>query len=197
MPQTQVLVQQALDQGLSANEILNRALIPAMTEVGARFERSEFYVPEMLIAARAMKEGLALLKPKLAQASVKPIGRVIIGTVVGDLHDIGKNLVGIMMEGMGLEVIDLGVDVAPAKFVEAVRDTAPQIIGMSALLTTTMTAMKATIEALKAAGLRDKVKVMVGGAPVTHKFAETIGADVYASDAASAASRARALLQSN
>jgi len=194
LAQTKSLVQQALDQGLAPASILHEALIPAMTEVGARFERQEYYVPEMLIAARAMKEGLSILKPRLLEAEVEPVGKVVLGTVRGDLHDIGKNLVGMMLEGTGFEVIDLGVDVPPEKFVAAVQERRPQLLGMSTLLTTTMPSMKTTVEALKAAGVRGQVKVMIGGAPVTQKYADEIGADLYAPDASAAANRARALV---
>ena len=187
-------VAQALDAGMPPAEILNESMVAAMAEVGRRFEIGEYFVPEMLIAARAMKEGLAILKPRLLEAKVEPIGRVVLGTVKGDLHDIGKNLVGMMLEGAGFEVIDLGTDVAPDQFVEAVKDKHPQIIGLSALLTTTMPSMKTTIEALKAANARGQVKVMIGGAPVTQKYADEIGADAYATDASSATARARALL---
>jgi 5-methyltetrahydrofolate--homocysteine methyltransferase len=165
-----------------------------MGEVGRLFEAGEFFVPEMLIAARAMKAGLELLRPRLAEANVQAVAKVILGTVRGDLHDIGKNLVAMMLEGAGFEVIDLGVDVTPDKFVAAVRDQKPQFLGMSALLTTTMTSMRATIEALKEAGIRDQVKVMVGGAPLTEEYAADIGADLYAPDASSAARRARGLV---
>lgn len=187
-------VTQALDAGVSPAEILNNALIAGMTEVGRLFEEGEYFVPEMLIAARAMQAGVAILKPKLIEADVKPLGRVVIGTVKGDLHDIGKNLVAMMLEGSGFEIIDLGTDVTPEKFVNAVRDKDAGFIGLSALLTTTMPGMRATIDALKQAGLREKVTVMVGGAPVTQKFAEDIGADFYAQDAPSAAKKAKASL---
>jgi len=187
-------VEQALKEGTAADKILQDGLIDAMREVGRLFEEGEFFVPEMLIAARAMKEGLAILKPRLLEAKVEPIGRVVLGTVKGDLHDIGKNLVGMMLEGAGFEVIDLGTDVAPDQFVEAVKDKRPQIIGLSALLTTTMPSMKTTIQALESANARGQVKVMIGGAPVTQKYADEIGADAYAADASSATARARALL---
>lgn len=193
-PQTQALVEQALKTGLSPSEVLNDALIPAMTQVGELFQRGEYYVPEMLVAARAMKRGLAILQPLLVQTKVEPVGKIVIGTVKGDLHDIGKNLVALMLQGTGIEVIDLGVDVSPEQFVAAVREHHPQVVGASALLTTTMPFMKTTIEALKVAGLRDQVKVMIGGAPVTEQYAEAIGADLFARDAASAASKARQLL---
>jgi 5-methyltetrahydrofolate--homocysteine methyltransferase len=182
-----------LAAGVGAEEILNQSLIAAMTEVGRRFETYEMYVPEMLIAARAMQAGLRVLKPLLAQANVKSAGKVAIGTIKGDLHDIGKNLVGMMLEGAGFEVVDLGVDAAPEAFVQAVRDGA-QIVGMSALLTTTMPSMETTIAALKDAGLRDRVKVLIGGAPITQEYATKIGADAYAPDASIAARLARQLV---
>lgn len=185
------LTSQAIEEGISADELLNQALIPAMTEVGRRFERHEFYVPEMLIAARAMKHGVEVLGPLLVEAGTKPVATVVMGTVAGDLHDIGKNLVVMMLEGTGFQVVDLGVDVSADAFVQAVREHSPQILGMSALLTTTMLAMGATIEALKEAGLRDQVLVMVGGAPLTQSFADEIGADLYAPDASSAARKAK------
>ncbi len=186
-------VQAALDSGVSPGTLLFDYLIPAMAEVGARFERNEFFVPEMLIAARAMQAGMNLLKPLLAESGVEPIGKVAIGTVKGDLHDIGKNLVAMMMEGAGFELMDMGVDTPPEKFVEAAQEGA-DIIAMSALLTTTMPAMKTTIDALVEAGLRDKVKVLIGGAPVTQAYADQIGADGYAPDASSAARKAKELL---
>ena len=189
------LTLQALNQGLRAEELLRGVLIPAMTEVGQRFERMEFFVPDMLIAARSMRYGMEVLQPYLVTAGVKPIGTVVLGTVAGDLHDIGKNLVGMMVEGAGFRVIDLGADVSPEKFVQAVREHSPQIVGMSALLTTTMLAMKATIEALRKAGLREERMVMVGGAPVTQQYAEEIGADLYAPDAGSAARMAKERIQ--
>ena len=185
------LTAQAVQQGIKAEVLLNDVLIPAMTDVGQRFERQEFFVPEMLVAARAMKYGVEVLRPHLVAAGVKPIGTVLVGTVSGDLHDIGKNLVIMMLEGTGFRVVDLGVDVPPDKFVAAVREHEPQLVGMSALLTTTMMGMKATIEALKKAGVRDQVKIMIGGAPVTQRFADEIGADVYAADASSAARKAK------
>jgi len=185
-------VKAALAGGIDAGVILNEALIAAMDEVGRRFEAGDFFVPEMLVSARAMQAGLNLLKPHLAATGVKAAGKVAIGTVKGDLHDIGKNLVAMMLEGAGFEIIDLGVDVSAETFVDAVRKGA-NLIGMSALLTTTMSNMGATIEALKAAGLRDKVKVMIGGAPVTEEFARSIGADAFAPDASSATRLARQL----
>ncbi len=187
-------VQQALEAGHHPAAILDQAMIAAMAEVGRRFEAQEYFVPEMLIAARAMKAGMAILKPHLLEADIEPVGKVVLGTVKGDLHDIGKNLVGMMLEGAGFEVIDLGVGVPPGQFVEAIREHQPHFVGMSALLTTTMPGMRVTIEALSRAGLREHVAVMVGGAPVTQQFADEIGADLYAPDAASAANRATALV---
>jgi 5-methyltetrahydrofolate--homocysteine methyltransferase len=186
-------VKAALAAGVDAGVILNEALIAAMDEVGCRFEDGDFFVPEMLISARAMQAGLALLKPHLASTDIRAAGKIAIGTVKGDLHDIGKNLVAMMLEGAGFEIIDLGVDATPEAFVKAVQEGA-NLIGMSALLTTTMSNMANTIEALKAAGLRDKVKVMVGGAPVTEEFAKSIGADAFAPDASSATRVARQLV---
>ncbi len=193
-PATEKLVKQAMADGLPPEQVLNEGLISAMAQVGRLFEAGEFFVPEMLVAARAMKGGLALLRPALAAANVKAVGKVVVGTVQGDLHDIGKNLVAIMLEGAGFEVVDLGVDITPDKFVEAVKQHQPQLVGLSALLTTTMPKMKTTVEALRAAGVRDRVKVMIGGAPVTDKYAHDIGADFYAPDASSAATRAKAAL---
>ena len=187
-------VQTALDANISANTILNEGLIAAMDEVGRRFEEGDFFVPEMLIAARAMQAGLRLLKPHLTGGESKTAGKVAIGTVKGDLHDIGKNLVAMMLEGGGFEVLDLGVDVSPDTFVEAAMEGA-QIICMSALLTTTMSNMSTTIDALKAAGQREKVKVLIGGAPVTQEYANQIGADAFAPDASSAVRAARQLTQ--
>jgi len=189
------LVKQAMSEGVPAEKILNQGLISGMAEVGRLFEEGEFFVPEMLIAARAMKAGLALLRPHLAAANVKAVGKVVIGTVQGDLHDIGKNLVGMMLEGAGFEVVDLGTDVSPDKFVAAVKEHKPDLVGCSALLTTTMPKMKTTIQALTEAGLRGSVKVMIGGAPVTEKYAAEIGADLYAPDASSAANRAKQIVQ--
>lgn len=186
-------VEQALAEGITANTILSSALIPSMSEVGRRFENGEYFVPEMLMAARAMKAGLKPLKPILAENQTEPLGRVAIGTVKGDLHDIGKNLVAIMLEGSGLEVIDLGVDVSPAQFVNAVH-SGVDIVALSTLLTTTMPQMKAVVETLAGVGLRDRVKVMVGGAPVTQAFAEEIGADAYGKDAGAATRLAKQFL---
>ncbi len=187
-------VHEALDEGTSAPEILNEGLIKAMAEVGRLFEDGEYFVPEMLIAARAMKAGLAILKPKLVDADVKPVGRVAAGTVKGDLHDIGKNLVCMMLEGAGFEIVDLGTDVSPEQFVDAVKSQGAGVIAMSALLTTTMPNMKNTIDALEESGVRDTVKVMIGGAPVTQAYADEIGADGYAPDASRAATLAKQLV---
>lgn len=186
-------VDRALAAGIAPGVILNDALISAMTEVGDRFEQGEFYIPEMLIAARAMQAGLEPLRPLLAESGAQPLGRVAIGTVQGDLHDIGKNLVAMMLEGAGFEIMDLGTNAAPEAFVQAVSDGA-QIVALSALLTTTMPAMKATIDALDAAGLRARARVLVGGAPVTRAFADQIGADGYSADASSAVRVAKQLL---
>jgi len=188
------LVQQGLDQEMSPAELLNGGLIAGMDEVGKDFKAGDLYVPEVLIAARAMRAGMNILRPLLAEADVPTAGKYIVGTVRGDLHDIGKNLVKMMLEGAGFETIDLGTDVKADEFVTAVREHQPQIVGMSALLTTTMPGMKATIEGLEEAGLRDTVKIMVGGAPVTAAFAEQIGADAYAPDAATAVDVARNLV---
>jgi 5-methyltetrahydrofolate--homocysteine methyltransferase len=189
------LTQQALAEGVAPGEIVTDYLIPAMGEVGDRFERNEFYVPELLIAARAMQGALEILKPLLADSDLKATGRVVIGTVKGDLHDIGKNLVSMMLQGAGFEVVDLGVDVTPDKFVDAIKANRAQIVALSALLTTTMPAMKTTIEAVEAAGLRDQVAVLIGGAPVTQRYADEIGAEGYAPDANSAVRRAKELLK--
>ncbi len=195
-PAVKSLVAQAIAEGVSAEELLNESLIAAMSEVGSLFERREFFVPEMLVAARAMKAGVELLKPILADTGVQPIGTVVMGTVAGDLHDIGKNLVVMMLEGAGFRVIDVGVDVTPDKFVLAAREHSADIVGMSALLTTTMVAMKSVIDALDQAGLRPSVSVMVGGAPVTQRFADEIGADHYGQDASAAVRAAKAALAS-
>lgn len=187
-------VRAALAAGIDADTILKEGLIAAMGEVGRLFEANEYFVPEMLVAARAMQTGLAILKPQLAQAGVPTAGKVVVATVKGDLHDIGKNLVAMMLEGNGFEVVDLGTDASPDKFVQAVAEHQPQLIGMSALLTTTMPSMNATIKALEEAGLRDRVKVMIGGAPVTEAYAKQIGADGYSPDASSAVRLAKSLL---
>ncbi len=189
-----VKVKAALEAGIPPATILNEGMIAAMNTVGKLFEEGEFFVPEMLISARAMQAGLAVLKPKLALADVKAAGRVVAGTVKGDLHDIGKNLVCMLLEGAGFEVIDLGTDVPPEKFVEAIKEGKADLIALSALLTTTMPNMRATIEGLKAAGLRDKAKVMIGGAPVTQSYADQIGADGYAPDASRAVALAKSLM---
>jgi 5-methyltetrahydrofolate--homocysteine methyltransferase len=188
------LVQKALDQGLSPQEVLEGGLIAGMDEVGRDFKAGDLFVPEVLIAARAMHAGMGILRPLLADSGVPSVGKYLIGTVKGDLHDIGKNLVKMMLEGAGFETVDLGTDVEPQAFVSAVREHRPVLIGLSALLTTTMVQMKATVEALEEAGLRDSVKIMVGGAPVTATFAQEIGADAYAPDAASAVDAARGLV---
>ncbi|HJB60185.1 MAG TPA: corrinoid protein [Candidatus Ruminococcus gallistercoris] len=187
------LVQQAIDEGVPAQEILEKGLLDGMNVIGEKFKNNEIFVPEVLIAARAMNQGVALLKPLLAEAGVKASGKVCIGTVQGDLHDIGKNLVKLMLEGKGLEVIDLGTDVAPETFVQTAIDQNCQIICCSALLTTTMGVMADVVKAAESAGIRDKVKIMIGGAPVNQAFCDQIGADVYTSDAASAAEAAVAL----
>jgi len=186
-------VESLVASGTPAAAILNEALIPAMDEVGARFERQEYYVPEILVSARAMQEGMAVIRPILAASGIKATGRAAIGTVQGDLHDIGKNLVIMMLEGAGLEVADLGVDVPPYKFAEAVRNGA-QLVGVSALLTTTMAKIPDVLEALEDAGVRNSAKVILGGAPLTQAFAEKIGADGYAQDASQAATLAKRLL---
>jgi 5-methyltetrahydrofolate--homocysteine methyltransferase len=187
-------VQEALDVGIDPQAILSDGMIAAMGEVGRRFEEGEFFIPEMIIAATTMETGLAVLQPFLAQEGAKSAGRVVIGTVKGDLHDVGKNLVAMMLRGSGFEVIDLGVDVAPGRFVEEALSKKPQVIAMSALLTTTMTGMNATIQALEEAGLRSNVKVIVGGAPLSDSYAKEIGADGYAPDANRAVKVARLLL---
>jgi len=187
------LVQKALDQGLTPNDVLQGGLIAGMDEVGRDFKAGDLFVPEVLIAARAMHAGMGVLRPLLAEGDMPTVGKFVIGTVKGDLHDIGKNLVKMMLEGAGFETVDLGTDVEPQAFVAAVREHKPKLVGMSALLTTTMVQMRATIEALVEAGLREQVKILVGGAPVTEAFADEIGADAYAPDAASAVDSARAL----
>jgi len=190
-----VLTEVALQAGHPPEKILNDALIPGMQEVGEKFRCNEVYVPEVLVAARAMKKSLAMLKPLLSQRGTKPLGIAVAGTVKGDLHDIGKNLVCMMWEGAGLEVVDLGTDVPPEKFAHAVRDKGAQIVGISTLLTTTMLNMREVIAALEKAGVRDKVKVLVGGAPVTQAFADEIGADGYGESAAVAVDRVKAFLK--
>jgi 5-methyltetrahydrofolate--homocysteine methyltransferase len=187
-------VQTALDAGLAPDVILNEGMISAMSEVGQLFEEGEYFVPEMLISARAMQAGLSVLKPHLVASGVEPLGTVIVGTVQGDMHDIGKNLVTMMLEGAGFEVIDLGVDVKPERFIQAIQENKPQVVAMSALLTTTMPKMAVTIDAIREAGILDSVKIMVGGAPVTPEFAEKIGANGYAADASQAATLAKSFL---
>jgi 5-methyltetrahydrofolate--homocysteine methyltransferase len=182
-----VAVQKALDSGVAATDILEKGLIAGMGIIGGKFKNGEVFVPEVLVAARAMNHASAVLKPALAKAGVQPVGKAIICTVKGDLHDIGKNLVKMMIEGNGIEVMDLGVDVPAEKIVESVKTSDAKVVCLSALLTTTMLAQKDVVDALKTAGLRDKVKIMVGGAPVTQSFADEIGADAYTPDAASAA----------
>jgi corrinoid protein of di/trimethylamine methyltransferase len=180
------LTREGLAIGMGPLEILFDALIPALEEVGRLFESGEFFVPEMLVAANAMKGAMEILQPLIAETGAKPVGTFVMGTVKGDIHDIGKNLVNVMLEGAGFQVHDLGVNVPPERFVEAIREFQPQAVGMSAFLTTTMTMCKVNIEAIEAAGLRDQVKILVGGAPVTQEFADKIGADGFARDASSA-----------
>jgi 5-methyltetrahydrofolate--homocysteine methyltransferase len=194
MAGAKTLTQALLAQGIPANEVVTKGLIPGMNEVGRLFKACEYYVPEVLISARAMKSAMELIRPLLSAADSSRVGSVVIGTVQGDLHDIGKNLVAMMLEGAGFEVIDLATDVSPAAFVTAVKQHKPKLIAMSALLTTTMPAMKMTIEALKEAGIRGDVKVMIGGAPVTERYAKEIGADGYAPEAASASDLAKSLV---
>jgi len=189
--ETGELVQKLLSQGTDAEAILNQALIPAMDEVGDLFQQGEYFVPELLVAARAMQRAMEAIRPKLAEKGVKSRGKVVLGTVRGDLHDIGKNLVKMMIEGAGFEVIDLGIDVTPEKFVQAVREHKAALIGMSALLTTTMLAMKDTINLLKSQGVRNQTKVMIGGAPLRQEFADEIGADFYGKDATEAKNYAK------
>ncbi|MCE5209809.1 MAG: corrinoid protein [Chloroflexi bacterium] len=184
----------ALSQGLDADTILNQGMVSAMTEVGRLFEEGEYFVPEMLICARAMQAGLSVLKPAMIAANLKSVGKVVAGTVKGDLHDIGKNLVCMMLEGAAFEIYDLGSDVSPQAFADKVKEVDADFVVMSALLTTTMPNMKATIEVLKEAGLRDKVKVLVGGAPLTTRYCEDIGADGYAADASRAVTLAKSLI---
>ncbi len=187
----EALVQDALDAKLDVGMILHECLIPAMDEVGRLFEKGDYFVPEMLIAAMAMKAGLAVLRPLLVESAIEPTGQVVIGTVKGDMHDIGKNLVGMMLEGAGFEIEDLGVDVDPDQFVAAIKDKGADIVGLSALLTTTMPSIEKTIKAIDAAGLRDQVKILVGGAPVTKAYAEAVGADGFATDAGQASALAK------
>lgn len=193
-PDVKALTQVGLDQKMDPVTLLYKALLPALQEVGRRFEVGDFFVPEMLMSARAMQAALNLLRPLLAAAGEKTLGKVVMGTVKGDVHDIGKNLCNIMLEGAGFEVIDLGVNTAPEKFVAAVQQHKPDIVGFSAFLTTTMPMIKVTVEALKKAGLRDTVKVMAGGAPVTAHYAELSGADAYCPDASATARKAKELI---
>jgi len=195
MANTSGLVQEAIDTGLEADVILKEGLIAAMSEIGQQFEIGEAYVPEMLISAKSMKFGLELLRPHLVAADVQPVGKVIIGTVQGDLHDIGKNLVAMMMEGVGFEVIDLGADVKPEKIIEAIEEHKPDIVAMSALLTTTMGNMKTVINMMEDAGVHKGISVMIGGAPVTQDYADEIGADGFSIDASQAASLAKKLIE--
>ncbi len=187
-------VQQAIDEGIPPQQILTEGLLPGMDRVGVKFRDNEIFVPEVLVAARAMNAGAELLKPLLAEAGATSVGKIVLGTVKGDLHDIGKNLVKMMMEGKGIEVFDLGVDVSPEAFVQGAIEHDADLIGCSALLTTTMPVMGEVVKAAEAAGIRDKVKIMIGGAPVTKEFCESIGADAYTDDAASAAIKAYELL---
>jgi 5-methyltetrahydrofolate--homocysteine methyltransferase len=195
LEETVDLTKEALDGDISAEEILNEGLMPGMDYVGAEFKAGNMFVPEVLRSARAMQGAMDLLRPLLVESGVPMAGKVLLGTVKGDLHDIGKNLVGMMCEGAGFEVKDLGKDIAPEQFVEAIKEYEPNVVGMSALLTTTMRVMGNTIRALEEAGVRDRVKVMVGGAPVTQAFANEIGADGYASNAAAASELAKRLAQ--
>ncbi|MFH1074211.1 MAG: corrinoid protein [Candidatus Firestonebacteria bacterium] len=192
-PKVKELVQKAVNEKVTANDILQKGLIVGMGFIGERFKKNEVYVPEVLIAARAMKAGMEILKPLLATAGVQPLGIVVLGTVKGDLHDIGKNLVGMMLEGAGFKVVDIGIDASPEKFINATKESKASVIAMSALLTTTMVAMKSAIEELKKAGVT--AKIMIGGAPVTQAYADEIGAQGYAPDAASAVDKAKELLK--
>ncbi|HZG97208.1 MAG TPA: corrinoid protein [Nocardioidaceae bacterium] len=193
-PAVLALTDDALKQGMEPQTLLFDALIPSLEEVGARFERGDFFVPEMLIAGRAMAGAMEVLRPLLAETGVETVGKFLMGTVKGDVHDIGKNLVNIMLEGAGFEVIDLGVQVAPEKFVSAIQEHKPDIVGFSAFLTTTMPMFKANMNALQKAGLRDDVIVMVGGAPVTPEYADAVGADGYAADASATVKKAKELI---
>jgi 5-methyltetrahydrofolate--homocysteine methyltransferase len=193
-PEAKTLTEAALAEGVAPGTIVNEGLIAAMGVVGERFGRGEIYVPEMLLAARAMQTGLTILEPLMAKADIASRGTVVIGTVKGDVHDIGKNIVAIMLKGSGFTVHDLGVDVPAERFVEAIQEHSPDLIGLSALLTTTMPAMKTVIEAIEHAGLRDRVRVMVGGAPITEEYARSVGADAYGRDAGEAAEQAKQLI---
>ena len=193
-PAVKELVERALAQANSAEDILNNGLVAGMNVVSEKFKNNEFFIPEVLVSARAMHAGLDILKPLLAQANVKAKGKIVIGTVKGDLHDIGKNIVGMMLQGAGYEIVDLGADVPKEKFIEFTQKEGAQVVGMSALLTTTMINMKEVIQALKDAGLKESVKVIIGGAPVTQSYADQIGADGYAPDAASAVDLTKSLI---
>lgn len=194
-PKAEEVTKAALEENIDPTELVAKYMIPAMDEVGKRFECNEYFVPELLIAARAMKMSMALMAPALAAVGAEAAGRVVIGTVQGDLHDIGKNLVASMLEGAGFEVVDLGVDVSPEKFIEAAEEKEGSLVALSALLTTTMTQMKAVVEKLKAAGVRDKYKIMIGGAPITQQYADEIGADGYSDNASAAVALARRLVE--
>ena len=189
------LTKEALDKGLSVKTILEDGLIKSMNAIGEKFKANEIFIPEVLIAAKAMHAGIAILEPHFTACGIKPAGKVVIGTVKGDLHDIGKNIVSMMLKGACFEVVDLGIDVPPGKFLEIMQTKSPDIIAMSSLLTTSMGAMRDTIKVLKESGLRDKVKIIVGGAPITQVFADSIGADSYAKDAATAVDKAKELLK--
>ena len=189
------ITEAAIAEGIDPQEVLNKHMIPALTEAGAQFEANELFVPELLLIARAMKGALAIVRPLLAKSGAEPVGRVVIGTVKGDLHDIGKNLVASMLEGGGFEVVDLGVDVAPERFVKAAGEQDGSLVALSALLTTTMTKMRAVVEQLEVAGIRDKTKVIIGGAPITQQYADEIGADGYGDNANTAVALARKLVQ--
>ena len=193
-PEVKELVQKAINEGEDVQKVLNEGLVAGMSVVGEKFKENEFYVPEVLIAARAMKSGMEILRPILADKNIKGVGTVVLGTARGDLHDIGKNLVAMMLEGAGFEIIDLGVDVSPEKFIETAKEKKADLVGLSALLTTTMPSMKDVVKAMGESSLKDKVKVMIGGAPVTQSYADEIGADGYAPDAASAVDEAKQLL---
>ena len=193
-PEVKELVQKAIDEGEDVEKVLNEGMVAGMNVVGAKFKANEFYVPEVLSAARAMKAGMKILRPILAEKNIKGMGTVVLGTVRGDLHDIGKNLVAMMLEGAGFEIIDLGVDVSPEKFIETAKEKKADLVGLSALLTTTMPSMKDVVKAVGDSGLKDKVKVMIGGAPLTQSYADEIGADGYAPDAASAVDEVKQLL---
>ncbi len=196
-PETERLTNRALEDGIPVDKVLKEGLIAGMDVVGVKFKANEFYVPEVLIAARAMKAGLKILQPKLAESGVEPVATVVIGTVKGDLHDIGKNLVAMMLEGAGFKVVDLGVDVPAEKFINAIKENHADAMGMSALLTTTMVNMKSTLEKLAEDGVRNSVKVIVGGAPVTQSYADEIAADGYASDAATSVEVLKSILNLN